>query len=178
MRFPQKVYLGIGSNLGDPLEFCKQAVGRLSEVEGLSIVKVSSFYLTSPYGFVDQNDFVNCAVCALCSIKPRDLLHEINRIEASLGRKRDLRWGPRTVDIDILLFGDEVINEEGLIIPHPELHKRRFAIIPLLEIERDLVHPVFKRRLKHFLREIDRTQRVKLLSRFNREAFDKGSGRI
>lgn len=167
MRFPQKVYLGIGSNLGDPLEFCRQAIRRLSEVRGLSILRVSSFYLTSPYGLEDQNDFVNCAVSGLCWIKPRDLLSEITRIETLMGRKREVKWGPRTIDIDILLFGEEVIKEEGLIIPHPELHKRRFALIPLLEIDRYIIHPVFKRNLKDFLREIDRSQRVKFLSRFS-----------
>lgn len=171
MRFPEEVYLGIGSNLGNPLEFCKRAIEKLSLVEGFRLIKTSSFYLTSPYGFEDQNDFVNCAVLGLSMIDPKRLLDEILRIENLLGRKRDVRWGPRTIDIDILLFGNHVIMEEGLIVPHPELHKRRFVLVPLLEINKDLIHPVFGRRLRDFLRGIGRTQRVKLLERSNGKVF-------
>jgi 2-amino-4-hydroxy-6-hydroxymethyldihydropteridine diphosphokinase len=100
---------------------------------------------------------------------PRDLLYELKSIEKEMGREKTIRWGPRVIDIDILLFGEIVLDEGDLKIPHPELHKRKFVLIPLLEIEKDLVHPVFGERLSEFLRFIDRSQKVEFLCRISYE---------
>lgn len=159
--------MGIGSNLGDSRSLCLEAVRRLSKVSGFTLRKVSSLYITSPVGYYSQNDFVNMAVLGEYLGTPKDLLCEIKQIEKEMGRKEGPRWGPRTIDIDILLFGNFILEDDDLKIPHPELHRRRFAIIPLLEIEKDLLHPLFNKKLKDILLGIDRSQKVRFLERID-----------
>lgn len=138
----------------------------------MDLLKVSSLYLTSPVGDYPQNDFVNCAVLVRYIGGPRDLLSQIKIIEKQMGRTITVKWGPRIIDIDILLFENVVLNEEDLKIPHPELHKRKFAIIPLLELNRNLTHPIFGKRLREFLPQIERSQKVRFLSRISLKDLD------
>jgi len=128
-------YVGLGSNLGAREETLRHAVERLGEAEGVDVLAVSSLRETEPVGVVDQPPFLNGAVQLETSLPPRDLLDLLLVIERSLGRVRGARWGPRLVDLDLLLYGGESVDEPGLRIPHPRLHERRFALEPLAELD-------------------------------------------
>lgn len=136
-------YLGIGSNMGDPLANCIFALERLACREGIELLRCSSFYRTEPVGLSPQEWFVNAVVEISTSLRPRPLLATLLEVEKSLGRQRTTKWAPRTLDLDILFYGQEIIREEDLIIPHPELHKRRFVLVPLNELASYLLHPVY-----------------------------------
>lgn len=112
---------------------------------------------------------MNCALLTEYLGGPYDLLSDTKKIEMEMGRTRLERWGPRIIDIDILLFEDVVLDDEDLKIPHPELHKRRFALIPVLEIDKKVVHPVFKKELREFLPFVEKSQKVKFLKRLSLE---------
>jgi 2-amino-4-hydroxy-6-hydroxymethyldihydropteridine diphosphokinase len=128
-----EVLLGFGGNLGDPGAAIEQALARL-EAGGVRILRRSSFYRTDPWGVTEQPDFVNLCAAADTTLSPRELLALIHRVERDLGRERRERWGPRTIDIDILAYGDETVNEPDLVIPHPHLPERAFVLVPLAEI--------------------------------------------
>jgi len=136
-------YIGLGSNLGDREERLAAAVRLLQESPGVDVVRRSPIYETTPWGPVpDQPDFLN-AVCAIATtLAPRPLLERLLAIEAALGRERRGSPGPRTVDLDLLLYDDRVIDEDGLKVPHPRLHLRAFVLVPLCDLAPDYVHPV------------------------------------
>ena len=137
-RMSQKmVYLSLGSNIGDRLGYLSQATRLLNEYIGISITKISSVYETAAWGLEAQADFYNIAVEIATSLLPRELLEVCQEIENRLERTREIQWGPRTVDIDILLYEDIEIDEESLIIPHKYLLQRPFVTIPLAEIAPD-----------------------------------------
>ncbi|MGP7819656.1 2-amino-4-hydroxy-6-hydroxymethyldihydropteridine diphosphokinase [Niallia sp. 01092] len=127
-------YLSLGSNIGNRVEFLKEAVHMLHEHEKINLVNISSIYETDPVGFEDQDLFLNIVVQIHTILDPYSLLEACQFIENNLGRKRMVRWGPRTIDLDILLFNHENIESEKLIIPHPRIAERAFVVIPLLEI--------------------------------------------
>jgi 2-amino-4-hydroxy-6-hydroxymethyldihydropteridine diphosphokinase len=137
------VYLSLGSNLGDRAAHIERALTRLAE-ENVHIIKRSSFYETEPVEFLAQGWFLNIAVEAETELMPRQLLRVIRNIERELGRKRIVRSGPRTVDIDILLFGANIVNAADLEIPHPRMPERRFVLVPMAEIAPTLRHPVLR----------------------------------
>jgi 2-amino-4-hydroxy-6-hydroxymethyldihydropteridine diphosphokinase len=138
-------YIGLGSNVGERLSNCRQAIRLMGQMPQCSITNVSSFYRTEPQGLRDQEWFIN-AVCSVdVSCYPRELLSRLLAIEQDMGRVRMERWGPRLIDLDILLFGDLVMEEDGLVIPHPLMHLRRFVMVPLAEIASDLLHPSLKK---------------------------------
>ncbi len=134
------VYLGLGSNLGDREAALRVAIHAL-DAGGVRVLRRSSVYETDPIGLRDQPRFLNLVLEAETALSPDDLLALIQRIEASLGRTREVRWGPRTVDIDILLFGDAVIATPRLTVPHQEMRGRRFVLEPLAELRPDLKLP-------------------------------------
>jgi 2-amino-4-hydroxy-6-hydroxymethyldihydropteridine diphosphokinase len=147
-------YIGIGANLQDPLAQCRQAVKRLSGVSGISLERVSSFYKTEPVipesagrehreELEKQDWYINAAAEIRTVLSPRDLLKELQRIENSMGRVRTLKGGPRIIDLDLLLYGQEILQEKGLTVPHPEMHRRLFVLEPLCEIASYLIHPAF-----------------------------------
>jgi len=136
-------FLGIGSNIGDAAANCAAAVKRISDVDGVRVLRCSSLYKTQPVGFEEQDWFVNGVVEIRTMLGPRALMNAMQAVEGEMGRKRREKWRPRIIDIDILLYGQAVIEEEGLVIPHAELHKRRFALVPLNEIAHCAIHPVF-----------------------------------
>jgi 2-amino-4-hydroxy-6-hydroxymethyldihydropteridine diphosphokinase len=140
------VYLGIGSNLGDKKDNCLIAVERLSAT-GISVIKRSALYETRPWGVTDQPDFVNMAVEARTSMSPQELLGILKEIEIGMGRKAGSRWGPRLIDLDLLLYDDQIIQSEILVVPHPLLNKREFVLLPLSEIAPDVVHPVLQKKI-------------------------------
>jgi 2-amino-4-hydroxy-6-hydroxymethyldihydropteridine diphosphokinase len=138
---PHRTFLSLGSNLGSREHNLEQGVQFLTEA-GIQIIRASSIYSTEPVDFQDQSWFLNQIVLAATQLKPVDLLEECLRVESLLGRHRTISKGPRSLDLDILLYEDWVIRETGLTIPHPRLHLRRFVLVPLVEIEPQLVHPL------------------------------------
>ena len=132
-------YIGLGSNLGDRLGYLQAALAALS-TRGLEPAGVSSVYESDALG-PPQPDYLNAVVSVSTSLTPRELLEALKTIEAELGRHDDERWGPREIDLDLLLYGDEMLEEEGLTVPHPEMTKRSFVLLPLLEIAPDLDLP-------------------------------------
>lgn len=134
-------YLSLGSNLGDRLQQLRDAVRSIESFEGIEIEKISSVYETEPVGDVPQENFYNLVIKIKTDLSPYRLLAIAQIVERQFGRKREIHWGPRTLDIDILLYGREAINEKDLVIPHPEMYNRAFVLIPLIEIEPDLKLP-------------------------------------
>ncbi len=137
-------YLGLGSNLGRREEHLGAAIQRLSEnpVSPIKVLRSSSVYETPPWGLKDQPDFLNCVLEVETTLPPAGLLKRAKAVEAILGRQPELRFGPRIIDVDILLFGSLVLEQPNLQIPHSRLHLRAFALIPLAELEPGLIHPV------------------------------------
>lgn len=137
-----RVYLAIGSNLNEPLEQVAQAIAALKQIPQTQLVAQSSFYRTAPMGPQDQPDYLNLAVALETTLGAETLLDNTQLIELNQGRvRKDERWGPRTLDLDIMLFGDEIIKTERLTVPHYGLKKREFMLYPLAEIAPDLVFP-------------------------------------
>lgn len=136
-------FLGIGSNLGERRANCIEAMERLARTEGVSATRHSSLYRTEPVGGADQPWFVNAVAEIRTWLDPEDLLMKLQAIEKEMGRREKGTGGPRTVDIDILLYGQAVIHGDDLMIPHRELHRRRFVLVPLNEIAPWAVHPLF-----------------------------------
>jgi 2-amino-4-hydroxy-6-hydroxymethyldihydropteridine diphosphokinase len=128
------VYLGLGSNLGDRRQHLAEAVRRLHAGPALQVVKISPVYESGPVGMTAQPDFLNLVVQVATTHAPHELLAECLRIETDLGRARGERWGPRMIDIDLLLYGDRRLNEESLTLPHPRMRERSFVLVPLAEI--------------------------------------------
>lgn len=129
-------YLGLGANVGDALETLTAAVFALHESDGIAVADVSGIYETEPWGDVEQDPFLNCCVRIVTSLGPHALLDELQTTETAFGRDRaaEVRWGPRPLDIDLLLYGDETIETPDLVVPHPRMHERAFVLVPLLEI--------------------------------------------
>lgn len=137
-----KVYAGLGSNLGNKRENIIKAIDRLDACEGICVKEKSAFFNTTPVGGPLQPDYVNCAIGMETEIEPQVLLEEFKKIELGLGRKPGVRWGPRVVDLDILLYGNRIVDEHNLKIPHERMHERAFVLEPLCEISPDIKHPV------------------------------------
>ena len=159
------VYLSLGSNLGDRVGYLQQATSLLSAVSDIKIVATSSFYESEPWQMNSENWFVNAIVQISTSLTPDELLKECQRIEAQLGRKRDLNsknYIDRTIDIDILFYDDKIINTPNLTIPHRVFHKRAFLMVPMLEIAQDFVHPLFQKTIETLYDELENPEMVVL----------------
>ena len=129
-----EVYLSLGSNIGKREEDIQKAVQAIEKTEGIEVLKKSELYETTPVGYLEQDLFLNAVINIETDFSAREILKIINKIEAELDRKREIRWGPRTIDIDILIFSDKKINEPDLIVPHKEMLNRLFVLVPLSEI--------------------------------------------
>ena len=136
-------YVGLGANIGPREATLLRAVDRIAAVPGIEVLELSSFRETAPVGVTDQPDFLNGALAVETTLSPRELLDALLAVERELGRVREdgRRWGPRTIDLDLLLYGDETLHDDGLEVPHPRLHERRFALEPLAELEPELEIP-------------------------------------
>lgn len=144
----EKAYLSLGSSMGERSQYLNSAIEKLNTCSGIFVKKVSDYVETEPYGGVAENKFINCAVEIETLLSPRQLLNEIHRIEYECGRVRNKHWGDRTLDIDIIFFGKQIIAEDDLVIPHPEYHKRDFVLIPMKQIAQNFICPKFLKPIK------------------------------
>lgn len=136
------VFLGLGSNVGERQKFLNQAVAEMKKIADTSIIWASSIYETEPCGNTEQAKFLNAALEIETPLQPPELLRVTKEIERRLGRVATVKWGPREIDIDVLLYDGLVYDDETLIVPHPEIEKRKFVLVPLKEIAPDVVHPI------------------------------------
>lgn len=150
------VYLGLGSNMGDRKGYLDFALRRLTETEDIRVQKTADYLVTKPYGNVEQDDFLNSCVQIKTLQTPEELLQTLHQIEQEAGRERLVRWGPRTLDLDILLYEDLVLDQEELTIPHKEMHLRRFVLDPLCEIAPYARHPVYNCTIQELLERLKR----------------------
>lgn len=157
-----EVLLGLGSNVGRPLDNLREAVFRLHEI--CLVSRVSSIYRTEPVGNADQDWFLNCAVVIETSLDPHELLDRLLRIETAMGRVRTIRNGPRIIDIDILLAGDRSISTAGLTVPHPRMHERAFALYPSAEIAASMRHPILRATVGDLLERLVPAERIEKTS--------------
>lgn len=141
---PEQAYIALGSNLGDRRATLDAALRLLAGSPGVTVTRVSSFYDTAPVGKTDQPRFLNAVAQIETSLPPRRLLDLLLALEAQLGRVRTEHWGPRTLDLDLILYGQRIISEPDLVVPHPLMHERPFVLEPLAEIAPDAPHPVLK----------------------------------
>jgi len=156
------VYLGLGSNSGDREKSLNLALKELKGLKSIKILKISSIYETEPVGFKAQNWFLNAVVKIKTKLPPLELFYTLQGIERKMGRKKGKRWGPRKIDLDILLYDRIVMREDKLILPHPQLHKRKFVLIPLIELGARWKHPVLNLTPKRLLENIEKVQEIKL----------------
>lgn len=153
----QRVYLGVGSNLGKSEQLIQHALSQIGTHSYVKELRVSKLLRSAPYGVKNQPDFVNGAITFFTLFTPYELLGFLKELESAAGRDREsksVRWGARTLDLDILLFGDIIMDEEDLTIPHPDLHHRDFVLLPLLHLNRYLKHPTLNRSMKDLLDQL------------------------
>jgi 2-amino-4-hydroxy-6-hydroxymethyldihydropteridine diphosphokinase len=154
----EQVYIGFGSNMGDSLSICRAAVELLGADASVQVTRVSSLYRSKPVGMVDQDWFINGVVQCGTVLDPHALLGFLQGIEARFGRTRFIRWGPRTLDLDILACGTQEVYSSVLTIPHPRLHERLFVLAPLAEIAPTWTHPSLKQTARELLAALEKQE--------------------
>jgi 2-amino-4-hydroxy-6-hydroxymethyldihydropteridine diphosphokinase len=158
-------YIGIGSNLGTSGENCVEAIEKISTNDHIKIISKSSFYKTAPIGDIEQDWFINSVIRVDTKLNPKELLLTLLNIESEMGRIRKEKWGPRLIDLDLLFYDKLILNQEGITLPHPEMQKRNFVLVPLNEISESLTHPILKKTVKTLLQESSDDTEVKKLTR-------------
>jgi 2-amino-4-hydroxy-6-hydroxymethyldihydropteridine diphosphokinase len=148
-------YIGFGSNIGDRLKHIQNAIHALSKTEGITLQEISSVYKTDPVGYETQEPFLNGVAAIQTNLSPLSLLRTLKDIEIAVGRQHRIRWGPREIDLDLLIYGDLRLQTEKLVVPHPAMHLRGFVLVPLAEIAPDLVHPVFQETIETLLEHLE-----------------------
>ena len=156
VRGKHTAYIALGSNMGGKENYIRDAVNKLGQIRGCTVRAVSDLIETPPYGVTDQDDFLNGCLELETLLTPRELLKELNRIEAESGRERIVHWGPRTLDLDIIFYDDITVQEKDLCIPHVEMHKRKFVLEPLSQIAPYKRHPVYGKTVTEMLEELQR----------------------
>lgn len=154
------VYIGLGSNIGDRVGNIQHALAALQGKEAFSLLRVSSFYRTAPVGYEAQEWFANAVVEGQTSLAPSELLALLQTIEREMGRVTPFKWGPRNIDLDLLFFGDRIVVEEGLSVPHPLADQRRFVMEPLAELAPEGVHPRTGTTFREILKQLGTNQAV------------------
>ncbi|OZI10344.1 2-amino-4-hydroxy-6-hydroxymethyldihydropteridine diphosphokinase [Bacillaceae bacterium SAS-127] len=162
-----KAYLSLGTNVGDRLANLQAALTSLQNDEYITIEEISSIYETDPVGYTDQANFLNMAIKICTPLSAEELLDKCLSIEAQLGRVREIKWGPRTIDLDILLYNQDNIESEKLIVPHPRMHERAFVLIPLLEIDSTICFPGTRMTLEELSTSIQGKEGVQLWKQIN-----------
>jgi len=160
-----RAFLGLGSNLGDRLGNIARAIKLLGDSPSVKVLRQASLYETEPVGVEDQPWFINTALEIETGLAPQELYALCKEIEKKIGRKERGRWRPREIDLDILLLGDLVIEQDNLQIPHPQMHQRRFVLVPLVELNGQLVHPKLNKTMKELLESLADKKEVRLLSK-------------
>lgn len=155
----KKVYLGIGSNLGDKEAYMENAVSRLKADKKIREVKTSDWIVTKPYGGVEQDDFLNGAISLETLYSPSELLHLLQSVEKEAGRERKIHWGPRTLDLDILFYEDFISDEADLMVPHPDMQNREFVLRPLDQLCPYYQHPLLHKTVRQMLKELEEKHR-------------------
>ncbi len=150
-----RVYVALGSNMGDTNQYIQNGFKALDEITRTHLISKSTVIKTEPYGVKDQPDFLNAVALVETLLSPKELLAQLNRIEDENGRTRQIKWGPRTLDLDIIFYDDIVYNEDGLIIPHIDMKNREFVLRPLAELDPYFIHPVFKKTVKQLLERVN-----------------------
>ena len=156
-------YIGVGSNIGDKAHRCEQGIAEILKVDRTTLLARSSLYKTQPVGHLPQDWFVNGVIKIETDLEALDLLRSMKEIENRLGRRKTFHWGPRTLDLDLLLFDDQIIDTEDLSVPHPRIQERQFVLIPLAEIDHHLIHPVLKKSVQELLDNFKQDQGVQKL---------------
>ena len=146
-RRRHKAYIGLGSNIGDKEKYLNEAINKISSEKNIEIVKQSSFIVTKPWGYVEQEDFLNAVIEIETTLEPEELMDLLLKIEAELDRERTIKWGPRTIDLDIIMYDDLISSNEKVILPHPRMHEREFVLKSLNQIAPYLMHPVLNKRV-------------------------------
>ncbi|WP_294658011.1 2-amino-4-hydroxy-6-hydroxymethyldihydropteridine diphosphokinase [uncultured Fusobacterium sp.] len=149
-----KVYLSLGSNMGDKRENLLEAIKRVGELENTEVVKSSTILETEPFGYIEQDNFLNACLEVKTLLTPQEFLSSILKIELDMGRVREIKWGPRVIDIDILFYDDEIIQEDNLAVPHPWICEREFVLEPLSEIAPNYVHPLERKTIMMLARKL------------------------
>ncbi|MEE9613479.1 MAG: 2-amino-4-hydroxy-6-hydroxymethyldihydropteridine diphosphokinase [Thermodesulfobacteriota bacterium] len=150
-----RAFISIGSNLGNRVSNVERAVGMLPRLcRGSKVLKSSSLYETSPWGVTDQPPFINCVIEIETGLAPLKLLEGLKAVETEMGREPSARWDPRLIDLDIVFYGDRVMDEEALIIPHPHAHRRAFVMVPMGEIAPEFTHPVLEEKAEELARTL------------------------
>jgi 2-amino-4-hydroxy-6-hydroxymethyldihydropteridine diphosphokinase len=162
----RRVYVGIGSNLGDREFLIRKAVESLRQLPQTNVSGVSSLYDTEPVGETEQPPFLNAVAWIETELLPRELLWQMLLIEKRMGRVRSKRWGPRSIDLDLLFYDDELIDEPDLQVPHPEAHRRGFVLYPLLELDPNFRHPVTGETVRRMIQKLPPNPPVRKLGRF------------
>ncbi|KPL58049.1 2-amino-4-hydroxy-6-hydroxymethyldihydropteridine diphosphokinase [Rossellomorea vietnamensis] len=162
-------YISLGSNMGDRAGYLEKAINILGSHGKIEVTKQSSLYETDPVGFTEQDEFLNMVIEIRTSLSPETLLHQCLQVEIDLGREREFKWGPRIIDLDILLFNRDTVETENLLIPHPRMQERAFVLIPLLEVAPRIEHPSFNAPFAEFLDEIPDKEGVRLWKQINGE---------
>ncbi len=153
-------YIGFGSNIGDRLSYIQNAIHHIAQTKRITIHKISSLYKTSPVGYDAQDDFLNGVIAIQTDLPPLNLLRILKQIETSVGRQHRSRWGPREIDLDILIYADACVNTSEIIIPHPGMHLRRFVLVPLAELAPDMLHPILKETIQYLLNNLETDQSI------------------
>ncbi len=159
-----KVVLGLGSNVGSRLSYIRKAVKNVCLLPGLAYLAVSGIYETEPWGYKNQNSFLNCVLVCLCKKKPQDLFRNLKKIERSLGRKKRGKWQKREIDIDILFYGQVIIRNKDIVIPHPQLNYRNFVLKPLDELMPGFINPLSKKTIAYLFKHSADKSKVYLYS--------------
>lgn len=160
MKRGERAYIGIGSNRGESVQNCLKAMELIAQQEGLIVKRKSSLYKTEPIGYSDQSWFVNAVVEIEATLDPWKTLERLQAIEITLGRERGIRWGPRSLDLDLLFYGNQVLEGPDLVIPHPRIQERRFVLLPLAEIASDWLHPLLGKSVQELLESLEAGQKV------------------
>lgn len=148
------VYVGMGSNMGNKEKNLKDAIKLIDDSNESKVIKTSKFYVTAPVGYVDQDDFLNCAIEVETILSPQEFMNVLLKFEKDLKRERLIHWGPRTIDLDILLYDDIVTSHESYVIPHPRMTERLFVLEPLCDIAPYVIHPLLNKRIADIKAEI------------------------
>ncbi len=159
----KRVYIALGSNIGEPIKNIKNAIALLND-GGVKLIKSSSFYHTEPYGVKDQPDFVNSVIIAETTLSLKELFNLIKKIEKNMGRKKNIKYGPRVIDIDIIFYENLIYEDANIIIPHPKMVERSFVLYPLEEIDPLFLHPLLKETISQLKNNLKDDLKIKKIN--------------